>query len=113
MRINCLSFLDSAVYGGGGEMITRSLLRIGRLRGHDIAVSSVRPRRRETHGRPDIVILIDVFNHAHSYRSLGAWRRLQGDFLERAIAQAPFVHLTTGYPDVCNLPYLPCSGIRG
>lgn len=39
-----------------------------------------------------------------------------GDFdqrmLQRAAANAPFVHFTNAYVDVCNLPYLPCSGER-
>src|SRR5437660_695683 len=110
MRIDCLSYLDPAAHGGGGEMITRELLRTGRARGHDIRLASVRPRRRNSHRHPHLVLLIDVFNHAHSYRSLGAWRAFEHEFVERAVSRAPFVHLTTGYPDVCNLPYLPCSG---
>src|SRR5437588_5007094 len=112
MRIDCLAFLDPAVYCGGGETITRSLLAIGRARGHDIRLSTVRPRRSRVHQQPEIVLLIDVFNHAHSYRSLGAWRGFGSTFIDRAISRAPFVHLTTAYPDVCNLPYLPCSGVR-
>jgi glycosyltransferase involved in cell wall biosynthesis len=110
MQIDCLSFLDPFVYGGGGEMISRRLIESGRARGHDIRVTSVRPGRRAFHDRPDLTLLIDVFNHGHTLRSLGAWRTFGGAFLERACAGAPFVHLTNAYVDVCNLPYLPCCG---
>src|SRR5204863_1701548 len=82
-------------------------------RGHDIRIASVRPASRKLHERPDVILLFDVFNFAHSLRSLGAWRGFADRFLEQVIARAPFVHLTTAYPDVCNLPYVPCSGVRG
>jgi len=113
MRVDCLTFLDPTIYRGGGENITSELLAFGRKRGHDIRISSVRPTRKAFHTRPDVVLLFDVFNFSHSVRSLGAWRRFGDHFIECAIARAPFVHLTTAYPDVCNLPYLPCSGLRG
>jgi len=110
VRIDCISFLDPEVYGGGGEMISRRLLEVGRARGHEIRISSARPRRVARHERPDVTLFIDVFNHAHSLRSLGAWRGFGAAFLESAMRRAPFVHLATAYADVCNLPYLPCSG---
>ena len=112
MRINLVSLLDPRVYNGGGEMISRRLIEIGKSRGHDIRLSTVRPKNRERHASPQLSILIDVFNHAHSVKSLGAWRGFSVGFLEEAIAHAPFVHLANAYADVCNLPYLPCSGIR-
>jgi glycosyltransferase involved in cell wall biosynthesis len=110
MRLNCLSFLDPFVYSGGGEMITRRLIEHGRLLGHDIRITSVRPRRRAAHPDPDLTLLIDVFNHGHSAASLGAWRAFGEGVLEAAAAAAPFVHLTNAYVDVCNLASLPCSG---
>ena len=110
MRIDCVSFLDPEVYGGGGEMISRRLLETGRARGHDLRITSVRQRRRDLHARPDLTLLIDVFNHGHTLLSLGAWRSFGEDFLESVIGRAPFVHLNNGYTDVCNLGYLPCSG---
>src|SRR3954470_1094757 len=110
MRIDCLSFLDPFRYGGGGEMITRRLLEVGRARGHDIRLRSVRPRQRARRERPDFTLLIDVFNHAHSWKSLGAWRGFDRDFLHAAASRGPFAHLTTAYVDVCNLPWLPCGG---
>src|SRR5437867_10821713 len=110
MRIDCISFLDPFRYGGGGEMITRRLLEVGRERGHDIRIASVRPRAHSGHERPDFTLFIDVFNHAHSWNSLGAWRRFDPDFLKAAALKAPFAHLVTAYVDICNLPWLPCRG---
>lgn len=113
MRINLISFLDPRVYGGGGEMISRRLVETGEAMGHDIRVASVRPRRLDgLHASADLSILIDVFNSGHTLRSLGAWRGFGKDFLEEVIQRAPFVHMTNAYVDVCNLPYLPCSGAR-
>lgn len=110
MRIDFVSFLCPEHYRGGGEMVTRRLVESGRQRGHDIRIASMRPYRREGHDRPALTLFADVFNHAHSYRSLGAWRGFPSAFLEAVMARAPFVHLTNAYADVCNLPYLPCSG---
>jgi hypothetical protein len=62
------------------------------------------------HRKPDLSLLVDVFNHPHTLRSLGAWRDFGAQFLDQQMAAAPFVHLATAYADVCNLAYLPCSG---
>lgn len=112
MNLNVVSFLSPHVYNGGGEMISRRLIDVGVGRGHDIRLSSVRPKQREAHASPDLTLLIDVFNFAHSVKSLGAWREFGPAFLEEMIEAAPFVHLTNAYVDICNLPYLPCSGER-
>ncbi|MCP9447199.1 MAG: glycosyltransferase [Nitrospira sp.] len=93
-------------------MITRRLLEVGKRRGYNIRISSVRPGRRESHESPDLSLFIDVFNHAHSLKSLGAWRTFGDRFLNELMERGPFVHLMTAYADVCNLPYLPCSGQR-
>lgn len=113
MRVNLLSFLDPRVYGGGGEMISRRLIEVGATRGHDIRVAAVRPHAENLHATPDLALLVDVFNFGHTLRSLGAWRGFGRAFLDRATRQSPFVHLTNAYVDVCNLPYLPCSGTCG
>ena len=112
MNLNVVSFLSPHVYNGGGGMISRRLIDVGVGRGHDIRLSSVRPKQREAHASPDLTLLIDVFNFAHSVKSLGAWREFGPAFLEEMIEPAPFVHLTNAYVDICNLPYLPCSGER-
>lgn len=110
MLVDCVSFLDPTIYYGGGEMISRKLLEVGRTRGHDIRITSVRPRRRDLHSKPDITLMIDVFNHAHTFLSLGAWRSFGEKFLDAVLTRSRCVHLTTAYADVCNLPHLPCSG---
>ena len=110
MRIDLVSFLDPQTYGGGGEQIVRQLIETGHRRGHDIKISSVRPKRMQGHDKPDLTILNDVFNHAHSYLSLGAWRHFDESFLNSIVKRGPFIHLNNAYGDVCNLPYLPCSG---
>ena len=111
-RVNVFSFMNPRVHGGGGEMITRALLDVGQERGHDIRISSVRPYKDEQHVDPDLVLFVDIHNIGHTWRALGAWRGFDEQVLRRASTSAPFVHLTNAYVDVCNLPYLPCSGIR-
>lgn len=110
MKINFISFLDPTKYSGGGEMVTQSLINIGIKRGHDIRISSVRPNKINIHADPDLVFLTDIFNSAHTIASLGAWRGFSESFLLSVIKKAPFIHLTNAYADICNLPYLPCSG---
>ena len=112
LRINAFSFMHPQVHGGGGEMISRALLETGRARGHDVRISSVRPIREEQHAEPDLVLFIDIHNTGHTWRALGAWRGFSQSTLRAAAGQAPFVHLSNAYVDVCNLPYLPCSGQR-
>lgn len=112
LRINVFSFMNPRVHGGGGEMITRALLDAGEARGHDIRICSVRPHGGDQHETPDLNLVVDIHNFGHTWRSLGAWRGFNADALRRAAKRAPFVHLTNAYVDVCNLPYLPCSGKR-
>jgi len=102
--------MNPLVHGGGGEMISRALINEGKCRGHDIRVSSVRPSLDVRHDNPDLNIFIDIHNFGHSWQSFGAWRGFDEKVLRRAAGRAPFVHLTNAYVDVCNLPYLPCSG---
>lgn len=112
LRVNVFSFMHPDVHGGGGEMISRALLEAARERGYDVRISSVRPHRQEQHADPDLVLFIDIHNFGHTWRSFGAWRDFQQSTLRVAAKQAPFVHLSNAYVDVCNLPYLPCSGQR-
>ena len=110
MRLNYFSFMDPSIHNGGGEMVSRALIDEGKRRGHDIRVSTVRPFLDGQHEDPDMNIFVDIHNFGHTWRSLGAWRGFDEQVLRRAAARAPFVHLTNAYADVCNLPYLPCSG---
>lgn len=113
MQINLVSFLCPLTYSGGGEMISRKLLEVGLARGHDIRISSIRPNKSNLHKNSDLNFLIDVFNHGHSLLSLGAWRGFSKNFIEPLLRDAPFIHMTNAYVDICNLPYLPCSGNSG
>ncbi len=91
-------------------MISRALLDAARARGYDVRISSVRPIGDERHAEPDLVLFIDIHNIGHTWQSLGAWRGFSQSTLRAVASQAPFVHLSNAYVDVCNLPYLPCSG---
>lgn len=112
MKVNLVSFLDPTVYDGGGEMISRQLIETGLNRGHEIYISSVRPSKINFNKDAQLTILIDVFNHGHTFKSFGAWRGFSGDFINQVIKNIPFVHITNAYADVCNLPYLPCTGFH-
>jgi glycosyltransferase involved in cell wall biosynthesis len=54
--------------------------------------------------------VVDLFNYPHSLKSIGAWRDFPDTFRNKIIQRRNFVHLTNAYADVCNQPYLPCSG---
>lgn len=110
MRINYLAYFDPTHYGGGGEMIMRGLIAAGRQRGHEITITTVRPRRFEIDQRADLYWLTDVFNFPGTLKSLGAWRHFDEDLLARIARDRPFVHFNNAYVDICNLGWLPCSG---
>lgn len=111
MKINLSSFLNPNVYRGGGEVVTKALMDRGLERGHDIAISSLRPKSSNSlHKNPDLNILVDIFNNAHTVLSLGAWRSFNDAYLNKILTQAPFIHFTNAYADICNLGYLPCGG---
>jgi len=110
MRIDCLSYFNPLIYGGGGEMITRGLIEAGRRRGHAIRLRSVRPGVDESTGTADLYWLVDVFNFPQTLKSRGAWLSYPSGLLEDIAANRPFIHMSNAYVDVCNLGHLPCSG---
>jgi glycosyltransferase involved in cell wall biosynthesis len=110
MRINYVAYFDPLTYGGGGEMIMRSIIETGRGRGHTFTISSVRQKRFEYDSSADIDFLADVFNYPSTLKSLGAWRDFADGFISGIASRRPFVHLNNAYVDICNLGYLPCSG---
>jgi glycosyltransferase involved in cell wall biosynthesis len=110
MKINYVAYFDPFHYGGGGEMVMRAVIEAGRQRSHDIRLFTVRPRRSTLHDSPDITLLADVFNYPGTLKSLGTFRRFRTSLLEELIGRSRFVHLNNAYVDICNLPYLPCSG---
>lgn len=110
MKVNCMAYFDPFRYAGGGEMVMRAVLEEGQRRSHDIRLSTVRPRQRALHEKPDLTLLADVFNYPATLKSLGALRRFSADLLQDVTSRSPFVHLNNAYVDICNMPYLPCSG---
>jgi len=112
MIVNFLSFLDPRKYYGGGEMITRSIISEGIKRKHTINVTSVRPKISNLDEAADIYILADIFNIGHTILSLGGWRYFSKELLTRISEKEKFIHITTAYADICNLPAIPCNGIR-
>lgn len=91
-------------------MIMRSLIEDGRLRGHEITVSSVRSCRMEYRNDADLDIIADVFNYPATLKSRGAWLDFPEGFINAIAQSRPFIHLNNAYVDLCNLGYLPCSG---
>lgn len=110
MKIDCFSYFNPLIHGGGGEMITRALIKEGRRRGHTIRLRSVRPRIDEGIGNADLYWLVDVFNFPQTLKSRGAWLRFPPALLAEVAANRPFIHMSNAYVDVCNLGHLPCSG---
>ncbi|MHB8742011.1 MAG: glycosyltransferase family protein [Sulfuricaulis sp.] len=110
MKINYVAYFDPFCYRGGGEMVMREVIESGRRRSHDIRLATVRPRRTALHDRPDLTFIADVFNYPATLKSLGAFRRFRANVIEELVGRSRFVHLNNAYADVCNLPYLPCSG---
>jgi glycosyltransferase involved in cell wall biosynthesis len=91
-------------------MITRSLIEVGRRRGHSIRLRSVRPGADDGIGQADLYWLVDVFNFPQTLKSRGAWLRFPHALLKDIAANHPFIHMSNAYVDVCNLGHLPCSG---
>lgn len=92
-------------------MIMADLLDSGQARGHQFTITAVRPGgRMEFDPAADLDFLADVFNYPATVKSLGAWRSLPDSLFRKILARKRFVHLSNAYVDICNLPYLPCSG---
>ncbi|MBT8552447.1 glycosyltransferase family 4 protein [Polynucleobacter paneuropaeus] len=111
LRINYISQFDPLLHRGGGEMIAWDVIQEGRARGHTFTFTTARPESKfEFDETAHFELLVDVFNHPHSLKSLGAWRNFPDGLLEKVINRNRFVHMHNAYADICNLPYLPCSG---
>jgi hypothetical protein len=110
MKINLISYLDPMHHFGGGEMIVRRLIQVGKERGHTFQFTTAKRRNYEYDLTSDFDLLVDIFNYPETLKSRGAWVRLNGDLISHVIKKGRFFHMTTAYADVCNLGYLPCSG---
>ena len=111
MNINFVSYLDPYKYGGGGEVVNRQLIEAGIERGHKFTFTSARKKTDGYDKSADFDFLADVFNYPETLKSRGAWIHLDKVLLNSIVNTRPFIHLTNGYADVCNLGYLPCSGL--
>ena len=103
MKINYLAYLDPGKHQGGGEVVLGRLLEVGRLRGHEIAVTSTDPGTKDRHRNPDLWFLADLFNCPTRLTQLSK------DLIREA-CRGKYVHFDNAYVDCCNLDYLPCSG---
>lgn len=111
LKINYISYVDPTRHQGGGEMVGLDIIKAAQARGHHVSISSVRPSmRREFDPAADLDLVVDLFNYPATLKSLGAWRDFSKEFREKILLRKKFVHLTNAYADVCNEPYLPCSG---
>lgn len=111
MKINYVGYFDPYRYSGGGEMVLHALLDAGKRRGHEISLTTVRGRRNDYDSSADLDFLADVFNYPGTFKSLGAWRGFRSGLLENIAYNRPFIHFNNAYTDVCDLGYLPCSGL--
>ena len=111
MKINYISMFDPSAHHGGGEMIAWDVIKSGRLRGHTFTISSARPKVRfEFDESAEMDLLVDVYNYPATVKSMGAWKDLPEGLLDKVLGRNRFMHMSNAYVDVCNLPYLPCSG---
>lgn len=111
LKINYISYFDPRLHRGGGEMIAADVIEAGLMRGHTFTFSSVRPKISIDYDETaDLDLVVDLFNYPATLRSLGAWRDFSDSFKEKILKREQFIHMSNAYVDICNLPYLPCSG---
>jgi len=114
LRMSFFAYLDPFWGSGGGEMVLRELIRIGRERGHSIHVSAVRPKLRvNLQNNVDLYVLADIHNWPRARPWLPRGFRLPKKFwraIQHVVAVGPYIHIDNAYSDVCDLAYLPCNG---
>lgn len=92
-------------------MIAADVIEAGLGRGHTFTFSSVRPKMSIDYDEnADLDLVIDLFNYPATLKSLGAWRDFSDSFRAKILQRGQFIHMSNAYVDICNLPYLPCSG---
>ena len=92
-------------------MVAMDVIEAGIARDHTFSMSTVRPGKRiEYDETADLDLVVDLFNYPATIKSLGSWLDFHSQFRESILRRRKFVHLTNAYSDVCNEPYLPCSG---
>lgn len=111
MKINFVSYLNPFKFSGGGETVNKTLINTGRERGHKFTFTTAKDYQSGFDETADLDFLVDVFNFPHTIKSRGNWIRLDQNLISEIVKNRPFVHLSHAYVDVCNLGYLPCSGV--
>jgi len=104
MRINFISFLDPFVHSGGGELLTRKIINVGRERGHEINQFHLNPPTTDSIEKSDLNILWDVFNCPEQGYGFNP------HIIKIISSSTPYVYGTGGYEDFCLLGTLPCQG---
>jgi glycosyltransferase involved in cell wall biosynthesis len=118
VRISWLTYLDPFEFSGGGERHNRSLIEVGRRRGHHISVAAWLRRRHQRllrrvrvarHLRvdwsADVFLLANIRNHGDRRD------RFPDAIVERALQSGRAVILADAWVDVCPFA-LPCDGVR-
>jgi glycosyltransferase involved in cell wall biosynthesis len=111
MKINFVSYLNPFKFNGGGEQVNKELIQSGMDRGHEFTFTSARNKSRNYSDYADFDFLVDIFNYPETLKSGGSWIRFNNSWIDEIVKNRPFIHLTNAYTDICNLGYLPCSGI--
>lgn len=111
MKINYISYFDPMLHQGGGEAIAFDVIKAGESLGHTFTFCTVRPQQKiEYDESADLDLVVDLFNYPSTFKSLGAWLDFPIEFKHKILSRNRFVHLNNAYVDLCNEPYLPCSG---
>lgn len=105
MIINYVAFLDPFHYHGGGEMIVKDLIDCALKLGHEVNITSIKPRQINFNKSADITILCDLFNEP----SLND--KFDFGFIDNIISNYKYLHMDNSYVDTCDLDYLPCNGV--
>jgi len=106
MKINYVSYLNPFEYAGGGEVILKRLIEIGRKLGHEIKVSSVyKSLKIDIFKNADLFFLADIYNNPTRFK-----RFFNKNFIKNIIHNERYIHFDNAYCDVCDLSYLPCNG---
>lgn len=118
MKINYLSHLNPLNYHGGGEMAMRAIIEVGKARGHQIKISSAKPRTKDYFTSPDLWLLVDLYNFPITplrfdrnwLRTVIFNERIDNPLIDNIIKNERYIHWDNAYVDICNLAYLPCNG---
>lgn len=118
MKIAWLSYLDSNVFEGGGELTQRRVISEGRDRGHEITESAfLRSRPQRALRRSGLVRSLavdwsaDLFVLANILNCPQIGQRIPHDVIRRVLATGRAVAFQNGWVDVCPLD-VPCGGDR-